>query len=49
MLVGGERVGQMGQEKCTGEFKNTHNISFGNSKRTGTLGDLGLDEMLKTI
>jgi hypothetical protein len=40
-------VGQMGQEKCTGEIKNTHKIQLENLKRMGTLGDLVLDEMLK--
>ena len=36
--------GKMGQEKRTGEIKNTHKISIGTMKGKSTLGDLGLDE-----
>jgi len=37
--VGGElKVGQMGQEKCTGEIKNTHTISIGNPVRKRHFG-----------
>jgi hypothetical protein len=37
--VGGElSVGQKGQEKCTGENKNTHTISVGNPERKRQFG-----------
>jgi len=31
-------VGQMEQEKCTGEIKNTHTISVGNRERKRQFG-----------
>jgi hypothetical protein len=42
-------MGQMGQEKRTGEIKNTHKSLAGNRERKRTLGDLGVDGMLKTM
>jgi len=42
-------VGQMGQGNSTAENKNTHNILVGILKGGGTLVDLGLDVMLKTM
>ena len=41
--------GKMGQEKRTGEIKNSDKISIGTMKGNSTLGDLGLDEMLQTM
>jgi hypothetical protein len=41
--------GKVGQEKGTGEIKNTHEISIGTMKVKRTLEDLGLHEMLQTV
>ena len=42
-------MGQMGQEKFTGEIENTHTISDGNLRGRGTFRDLDLDEILQTV
>ena len=52
MMVGGElkTVGQMEQEKRTGEIKNIHTkFQFETLRGRRILGDLGLDVMLQTV
>jgi len=50
-MVDGEMKenGKMGQEKRTGEIKNTHKISIGYTKGKSTWGYLSLDEMLQAL
>jgi hypothetical protein len=42
-------VEQIGKEKFNGEIKNMHKISVGNLEKKDTLGELSINEMLKTM